>query len=184
MKTTPRLLLPFTEEVDALALSCAMQLAKQREAVLVALALIPVRSDKGPRLESIQAAQDFLVLTQRKAERQGVPIESSQVYTHDTARSIEAFAGEMNCEATLLFLSDTREALLSHAMICELMDRSLCNMQILLLPEKRRHKAFGHKLHLPLPRRSTGNLNREEMPVQAKESSEFYGASSDSTRRG
>lgn len=150
MDTTTRLLLPFTGSINALALSYAIQMAEQRHATLVPLALIP----QGGRLEHIQQAQDFLEFTRRKAERQGVPIEPARIYTGNAARTIEAFSGEMNCEAVILFLSNTNEVLLEHAEIRELMDHSNCNMHIVLLPEKRRWRAPNHPVHMPIIRRS------------------------------
>ncbi len=137
MDATTRLLLPFTEEIDPLALDYAVQIAKQHQATLVLLALIPVRPHRNVRLECIQQAQDFLVLTNRKASRQGVPIEMTQIYTRDAVRSIEAFASEMHCEAVLLFLYNTCGVLLGHAEICALMDRGTCNVHVIFLPEKR-----------------------------------------------
>ena len=155
MQITTRLLLPFTEAIDALALSYAVQLAEQYGATLVPLALIPVKVGKGPRLEYIQQAQDFLVLIQRKAKRQGVPIQTSQIYTHDVVRSIEAFAGEMNCEAVLLFISNTSEVLLGRTVVRTLVDRSICNMHMILLPEKRRRNSSNNPVHVPLLKRGS-----------------------------
>ena len=155
MHSTTRLLLPFTGGINVTALNYAMQLAEQRRATLVLLALIPTRPGKGVRLEHIQQAQDFLELTRRKAERQGVPIEPMRLYTRDAALSIEAIAGEMDCEAVLLFLGNRDEALLGHTEIRALMDNSACNMHIILLPERRERRTTGHLLHVPFLRRSS-----------------------------
>jgi hypothetical protein len=149
--TTTRLLLPFTGSINALALSHAVQLAVQRQATLVPLALIRVKPNKAARLERIQQAQDFLEFARCKAERQGVQIEQARVYTSDVARSIEAVAGEMNCEAVIIFLSATEEVFLEPAEIRELMDRAACNAHIVLLPSRRERK---HPLHIPLLKRS------------------------------
>lgn len=150
--TTIRLLLPFTGSISPLALSYAVQLAEQRQATLVPLALIRVKPGKAARLEHIQQAQDFLELTLCKAERQQVPVEPARIYTSDVARSIEAVAGEMNCEAVILFLSDTDEVLLEPAEIGELMDRAACNAHLVLLPTRRARK---HPLHFPFFKKRT-----------------------------
>ncbi len=149
--TTTRLLLPFTGNINALALNYAIQLANQRQATLVPLALIRVKPRQAARLEYIQQAQDFLTLTLRKAEQYKVPVEQARIYTGDVARSIEAIAGEMNCEAVILFLSATEETLLDLAEIRELMDHASCNAHIVLLPSSRERK---YPLHVPLLKRS------------------------------
>lgn len=159
MYATTRLLLPFTGSINALALRYALQLAEQRHATLVPLALIPVRPDQSVRLEYIQQAQDFLVLTSRKASRQGVPLETTQLYTQNVVRSIEAFAGEMHCEAVLLFLCNSSEVLLGRAEIRALMEHGACNMHMVLLPEKKRWRgSMDHPLNVPLFKRGGESL--------------------------
>lgn len=145
--TTTRLLLPFTGTIYPLALGYAIQLAEQHQATLVPLALIRVKEGKHARLEDIQQAQDFLELVRCKAERQQVPVELARIYTSDVARSIEAVAGEMNCEAVILFLNNTDDVLLEPAEIRALMDRAACNAHLVLLPARRERK---HPLHFPL----------------------------------
>lgn len=157
MHVTTRLLLPFTGSINVTALNYAIQLAEQRQAMLVPLALIAAGPGKRVRLEHIQQAQDFLELTRRKAERQNVPIEPIRLYTQDAALSIEAIAGEMDCEAVLLFLCNTDEVLLGHEEIRALMDDSACNMHIILLPEKRGRRPAGHPLHVPFLRRASSD---------------------------
>lgn len=149
--TTTRLLLPFTGNLNVPALSYAIQFAEQCQATLVPLALIRVMPHKAARLEHIQQAQDFLECIRYKAQRQSVPIEQARIYTSDAVRSIEAVAGEMNCEAVMLFLSNTEEVLLDLAELRELMDRASCNAHLVLLPTRRARKHF---LHVPLLRRS------------------------------
>lgn len=155
--TTTRLLLPFTGGINALALSYAIQLAEHRQATLVPLALIRVKPNKAARLEHIQQAHDFLEFARCKAERQGVPLEQARIYTGNVARSIEAVAGEMNCEAVILFLSATDEALLDSSEISELMDHAACNAHVVLLPSRRERK---HPLHMPLLKRPEGRTVR------------------------
>jgi hypothetical protein len=147
-----RLLLPFTGRVHTLALNHAIQLAKQYHAALVPLALLPVKPGKSVRLESIQQAQDFLEFICSKAKRQGIAIEAAKVSTCDVARSIEAFAGEMDCEAVILFLSNTRGVLLEYSEIQALLERGNCNTHIVLFPGKEQGGAVRHSLHIPLPR--------------------------------
>ncbi len=150
MKTT-RLLLPFTGNISALALNYAIQLANQRQAILVPLALIRVKPRRAARLEDIQQAQDFLTLVSRKAELYAVPVEQARIYTSDVARSIEAITGEMNCEAVILFLGAKGETLLDLAEVRALMDHASCNAHLVLMPSRHNRKHF---LHVPLLRRS------------------------------
>jgi hypothetical protein len=145
-----RFLLPFTGSINAPALAHAVQLAAYHQATLVPLALIRVKPNKAARLERIQQAQDFLELARHKAERQGVPIEQARVYTSDVARSIEAIAGEMRCEAVIIFLCTTEEMFLASTEISELMDHAACNAHIVLLSGRRERK---HPLHIPLLKR-------------------------------
>lgn len=171
MYTTTRLLLPFTEGINARAIDYAIQLAEKRQATLVPLALIPVRPDQKTRPESLQQAQDFLELARHKAERQRVPVELTRVSTGDAALSIEAMAGEMGCEAVLLFLCNTDEVLLGQAEIRALMDRSACNMRIILFPEKRKRLANNHLLHLPFLRRVEDDALRTQIEPLLEEPS-------------
>jgi len=162
MDVKTRLLLPFTSDINVLALNYALQMAEQRHATLVPLALVLVAPHKGARLERLQQAQDFLTMISHKAQQRGVPIEASELYTVDAARSVEAFASEMACQAVIVFLSGARDILLGRAEIRNLLERSVCNLHIVLLPEKRSR----FTLHLPLFRRSPGHASR---PVQEKE---------------
>lgn len=147
---TTRLLLPFTGGINTQALSYAIHLAEQRQAVLVPLALIRVQACRPVRLEYIQGAQDFLEFTRYKAAQHGVSVERACIYTGDVALSIEAVAGEMNCEAVILFLSDTDEALLAAAEIGALMERAACNAYIVLLPSRRARRSGVHAPLQPL----------------------------------
>lgn len=148
--TTTRLLLPFTGNINPPALNYAVQFAQLRQATLVPLALLQVRPRKAVRLEMIQQAQDFLESVRSKARRQGVPVEQARVYTSDVVRSIEAVAGEMNCEAVMLFLSETQAIFLDLAEAGALMDHASCNIHLVLFPTRRAKKYF---LHIPLLRR-------------------------------
>lgn len=152
MKTI-RLLLPFTGNINTLALNYAIQFAEKRQATLVPLALIRVMPGKAVRLEHIQQAQDFLEFVHYKAQQQGVPIEQARIYTSDAVRSIEAVAGEMNCAAVMLFLSDTGDVLLDLAELRSLMNQSACNAHLVLLPARRAKRRL---MHISLLKRSAG----------------------------
>lgn len=134
---TTRLLLPFTGGINTQALNSAVHLAEQRQAVLVPLALIRVQACRPVRLEYIQGAQDFLEFTRYKAAQHGVSVERACIYTSNVVRSIEAVTGEMNCDAVILFLSNTGEALLAPTEVSALMERAACNAYIVLLPSRR-----------------------------------------------
>lgn len=168
---TTRLLLPFTGGINEMALSYALQIAEQRRATLVLLALIEVKPNKGARLEHIQEAQDFLVLARCKARRLGIPIESASVYTGNVALSIEAVTGEMNCDSVILFLGMKDEALLKHEEVRELMDRAVYNMHIVLLPTRRKQRLA---LHIPLLRRSSKEVARTKSGALRDEPVEKY----------
>ena len=155
--TITRLLLPFTGSIDAQALSYAIQLADHRQATLVPLALIRVKPNRAARLEHIQQAQDFLEFVRCRAGRWGVPIEHACIYTSNVVRSIELLAGEMGCEAVLLFLSATGEALLEAAEINEVMDHAACNAHVVLLPPGRGRQ---HPLYVSLLKRSESHMAR------------------------
>ncbi|HEY0753968.1 MAG TPA: universal stress protein [Ktedonobacteraceae bacterium] len=142
--TTTRLLLPFTGNINSLALNYAVQLAEQRQATLVPLALVRVKALQPVRVDFIQQAQDFLELTRRKAERCGVPVEQARIYTGDVVLSIEALAGEMNCETVILCLSHRRELLLERGEIRELLERAACNAHVVLLLSRRERNYPPH----------------------------------------
>jgi hypothetical protein len=160
MDIKTRLLLPFTTDINVLALNYALQMADQRHATLVPLALVPVAPHKGARLERLQQAQDFLTMIHHKAQQRGVPIESSELYTVDPARSIEAFASEMDCQAVIIFLSNTTDILLGRPEIRSLLEHSACNLHIVLLPEKRSRFAQKLPLHLPRFSRAASHTSR------------------------
>lgn len=95
------LLLPFTHGIDGQAITYALSLASQHEAVLVLLALLRSGRRRGKpavRPEEIQQATDFLVYTQQRAARMGVPIHQAQIHTAHPVQSIRAFGWEMNCQ--------------------------------------------------------------------------------------
>src|SRR2546423_1850435 len=109
------LLLPFTHGIDGQAITYALSLAFQREAVLVLLALLRSGARRGKqaaRPEEIQQAIDFLVYTQQRAIRMGVSIHQAQMHTAYPVQSIRAFACEMDCEGIILFVRGGKGVLL------------------------------------------------------------------------
>ncbi|HET8845532.1 MAG TPA: hypothetical protein VFN35_28960 [Ktedonobacteraceae bacterium] len=154
--TTTRLLLPFTERIDGQAINYALRTAKQLCATLVPLALIRVRPGKRARAEYMQQAQDFLVLTRTRAQRYGVAIEQAQLYTSDPVRSIEAFAGEMHCEAILLF-PERRPVLLGQREMQALIISLGQRVNIILLSSSQ-----GEKTGAPLSASLTQCASREQ----------------------
>ncbi len=135
MKTT-RILLPFTQDLDLGALECAVQFARKCHAILVPLALLPLSEHQwthDPRLEAIEQAVDFLEAVRYKATRTGVPIEPYDMQTRDVVRSIRAFAQEMMCEGTLLFLQRGATVLLPPAVVRGLLEQSPCKCYLVRL---------------------------------------------------
>lgn len=164
--TRTRLLLPFTGNINTRALGYAVQLAKQRQAPLVCLALLQVKPGKAARLEHIQQAQDFLEFVHYKAEQQGVPSGQVCLCTGDSVRSIEAVATEMHCETVILFTSPNHEVLLDLAQIRELLARAACHTHLVLLPPKR---ARHYPLYIPLPGRSDDRAVQTQTEILVKE---------------
>ncbi len=102
-----RLLLPFTHGVYSQALEYAVLLARNCNATLVPLSLIPVpQTARSVRLEHIQQSKDFQALVQSKAAKYGVGIEPHEVYTSDVIQSIHSTMQEMSCSNIVLFLRD------------------------------------------------------------------------------
>ncbi len=111
-----RLFLPFTHGVDARALTSILAFAKAVQATLVATALIPFpqsESLKGPRLERIQQAKDFLEFVHTKANFSHVTLEQREVYTHDVVVQITIDAQRMNCQGILLAFCGQKACLIS-----------------------------------------------------------------------
>jgi hypothetical protein len=110
-----RLLLPFTEGLDARSIDYAVRLAQDEGAVLVLLSLLVARPEyKGGkiRLEQIQQSKDFLAFTMNKAQRAGVSVETHEIYTHDAVQSLTLQAQEQMCDAILLFVRNKQGVLL------------------------------------------------------------------------
>lgn len=100
-----RLLLPFTHGINAHALTHALLFAKATQATLVVVALLPLPQQegfKGPRLERIQQAKDFLEFMRTKAEIFHVRLEQYEVYTRDVVEQIMLSTQQLGCQGLLL----------------------------------------------------------------------------------
>jgi hypothetical protein len=107
-----RLLFPFTHGIDAHALTHALRFAKAAQVTLVVVALIrlPQREGaKGPRLERIQQAKDFLEFMRTKAAIFQVTIELHEVFTEDVTKDIMLSIHQLGCQG-LLLVQREREA--------------------------------------------------------------------------
>jgi hypothetical protein len=117
--STSRLLLPFTFGVDVFALEYAVLLAKNCNATLVPLSLIPsprqagAKRSGGARLEHIQQSKDFLEAVRYKAEKHCVPVSPIEAYTADSVQHIKLLSQEMDCEGIILFVRDGKGVLLN-----------------------------------------------------------------------
>ncbi|HVU65887.1 MAG TPA: universal stress protein [Ktedonobacteraceae bacterium] len=118
-----RLLLPFTHGIDSPAITSALALARQMNATLILLSLIPDQQapGKGPRWEDIQQSRDFLEFTQHKAARLDVPVERVELFTRNAPRSIRTFAWEMDCAGIVLAMRGERGILLDTREIQQLL---------------------------------------------------------------
>jgi len=140
MKST-RFLLPFTQGIDLGALEYAVQFARSCQAKLIPLALIPLSEQqwaKGPRLEAIEQANDFLEAVKYKAERAEVVVEPCEMGTRDVVRSLNMFAQEMMCEGMLLFLRGGTTVLLPPEVVKRLLEQATCRMYLVRLQPKDR----------------------------------------------
>jgi hypothetical protein len=122
-----RLLLPFTHGIDASTITCALALAQRTRFTLIALSLIQLpeaANARHPRLEHIQQSKDFLIYIQRRAAKQGVPIECIELYTHHAVRSIRSLAREMECAGVLLFVRRGNGVLLATDEVKQLLEEA------------------------------------------------------------
>lgn len=131
-----RLLLPFTQGVDAHAIDCAIWLAHRDGAILVSLSLIRHSETDGARLEAIQQSKDFLEVVRHKARRMGVPVEQAEFYTHTPVESIHAFAQEMVCAEIMLFLRGGAGILLETEEVKYLLEQERIALSLVRLSAK------------------------------------------------
>lgn len=133
-----RLLLPFTHGIDGTAIEYALIFARQTRSTLVAGSwLSPVVGKPGrPLLGHIEQSQDFLALTGYKAKRFHVPVEPIELYSIDSAKSMQALAGEMDCDAILLFMRNEKVLLISKEEMQQLLRDSHVPLLLVKLPGK------------------------------------------------
>lgn len=107
-----RLLFPFTHGVDKWAIEHALQLAQERQATLVPLALIRIpdsrtaRGGAAIRLEHIQQAKDFLETVRYAAPKYHIAIESHEIATPNVIHSIATQAQSLGCESVILLTNE------------------------------------------------------------------------------
>ena len=143
MKTT-RILLPFTRGMDMDVLEHAVQFAYHDRATLVPLALLHLpeqHRSKGPRLEAVQQAKDFLEAVRYKAERVHVAVEQCETVTPDTIQSIHAFSQAMACDGILLFLQGNTPALLSSETMQNLLEQANCRLYLVRLQSQKKSRS-------------------------------------------
>lgn len=147
-----RLLLPFTHGIDASAITSALALAQRLDATLSLLSLIrlPQASSKSPGWEAIQQSRDFLEYVQHKAARLGVPVERTELYTHNATRSIRAFAQEMECAGIVLAVRREAGVLLATHEIEQLLEEKCLPVYVVSLLAGKSLFSLPHWL----PRRS------------------------------
>lgn len=135
---TRRLLLPFTQGIDTLAITSALELAQHINATLVSLSLLPLPGarGKGPRWEGIQASKDFLEFVIRKARRSNIPVERIELQTHNVVGSIRALAREMECEGIILVVRRGDGLLLANQEVKHLLEDNSIPLYVVSLPDK------------------------------------------------
>ncbi|GER91573.1 hypothetical protein KDW_57350 [Dictyobacter vulcani] len=120
-----RLLLPFTHGIDGNAIDFALSMAQQEQAILVVISWLHTSPDatttEQPRLGFIEQSQDFLALVEHKARRLQVPIERIELYSANVVKSMMAMAGEMDCDALLLFQRNHKAVLLDELELKQLL---------------------------------------------------------------
>ena len=132
-----RFLLPFIQDIDLGALVYAVQFAKSQQAIIVPLALIPLSEQqwaKGPHLETIEQANDFLEAVKYQAARAGVVVEPSTRETHDAVRSISIFVQEIQCQRMQLFQRGSATILLPSEVVQRLLEQIPCTLCLFQLP--------------------------------------------------
>ncbi len=122
-----RLLLPFMHGVNPLVIEYAVSLAKSKNAILVPLALIKIPKNgkkQAARLEHIEQAQDFLMLVQREATLQGVPVELVEIFTGDVVGSVNTYIQSNLCEGILFFMQNGKSMLLQQLHIQKIIEQA------------------------------------------------------------
>ncbi|GCE16340.1 universal stress protein [Dictyobacter kobayashii] len=132
-----RLLLPFTHGIDGTAIEYALIFARQTQSTLVVGSWLahPTLGKPGrPLLGHIEQSKDFLALTGYKAKRFHVPVEPVELYSVDSAKSMQVLAREMDCDAILLFMRKDKVLLISKEEMQQLLRNSHTPLLIVRLP--------------------------------------------------
>lgn len=162
METT-RLLLPFQHGVERAAIEQAVRLAKGCGATLVALSILSVqgRGLKAPRLDFIQQSNDFLEATKHLAKVWGVPLESFEVFSHDSRQAIDTVASEMQCDGVVLFLGRSGGVLLSADTIEYLVEKASYKLFVMHLQTRKRNTVVqALRAYLGIPLKLTTDIKR------------------------
>ena len=112
---TRRWLLPFTHEINMVALDSAVSLAESVGATLIGVSLISashMARSKSGHLEAIQQSSDFLRTLQCKAARRHVPLECYEVSTVHVLQSIKTLVHERQCDGIILVAGAAQVCLL------------------------------------------------------------------------
>lgn len=152
---TRRLLLPFTCCVNVRGIEYVVQLASSCAATLVPVALIyvpPARLARGPRLEYIEQANDFLEVVRHKASQYHISIEPCEVITSDMMQSMTTLTNELQCESVIVVVDGRREALLHTYEVKYLVEKTSTPLLFIHLPLKQK------RLPTSLPDTQRGNL--------------------------
>ena len=148
-----RLLLPFTSGVSSQAITCAVQLARSQNAVLVPLVLIQYKAgsaSRNVRLEHIQQSQDFLEMVRTIAARLHVSVECYECQTSDVVSSITQLSSELACESQVVVMSTHKTWLMqSHEAQALLKQADISLMLIHMQARSQRNESMviEHILH-------------------------------------
>lgn len=132
------LLLPFTHGVDGPAITYALTLAQQQDAMLILLSLIQRQENQqSVRWEDMQQSTDIMEFTQHKATRMRVSLKLVELHTQNTVRSIRTFAQEIECAGILLFVREGDGVLLTTYEVKQLLEDRRYSFYIAKLPARK-----------------------------------------------
>ncbi|BCL79431.1 hypothetical protein ccbrp13_18960 [Ktedonobacteria bacterium brp13] len=115
-----RLLLPFTEGIDASAIDYALTIAHRAHGTLVVvsyLRTVPKKSGKlaYPRAGALEQSQDFMASLRYKADCRHVHVEIIELYSQDIPGSVQQLAHKYECDAVMVFTRNGKAVLLSNS---------------------------------------------------------------------
>lgn len=117
---TPRLLIPFTRNIQRDALEYVIQYSQHHAGMLVALACIPEKHDQQIRYEDRMQARDFSRMLNMMALQHCVAVERYEVVTNNVAQTILHLSKELCCDEIVLFPAQHKDVLLDKATIAQL----------------------------------------------------------------